>query len=975
MTKARKIILIVLSVVLALGLSLSLFSFTGCGGGDDSKELASITLNTDNVKKTYVTGQTLDTTGLVVTANFADGTTKELTAEEYVIDGKDTPLKVNDNFMSTNFQSTKSIKVSYTKGEVTKSRNFSVTITNKVKEATINTEKSKHATTYYVGQSFNVAGLVLNAVLEDNSTVEVNVTSDNSTVEGGKLALGVKQVTINVGGFNITIPIVVQNALYVEAETGYRNGKPIEQSMGESGNIRTDATAELAAEYATELYEAHLKAAFAESKLKETSDWSDDWATTAATAAEQFEALGGTESVYRNDIKVGGEILSKLYTETVKWLNDEANADAIEEYVASDEFTAAVAAFEAGTNEDIAEWNYADLVTHNTASGSGSEGNEYYLGQNNQNDTISFVFESSAATDTATVSFRLSSAYLYADSGWKAIVMGDVKFADLCDIAVNGINQPIPEDKILYGGKTEDGSICQGLWINWDEVVFNNVSLVEGRNVVEMKVKQHGIAAQENYNFAANIDTLIVAPGTKSDGSDAADMSTFDDESAEIVADVTSVTVADEEGKAVVTVSGTYSAKVGEDTINGYLVDLVGNNLACAVGTVNATVTLKDGNAFEAKADVTTLDLGTYEVTSGGAAITIEGYQGSTASVGGDFPSTYTLATKEGGSGIQLTITSDYKVEVTSTEIKSGEKIKLEMVAEDDKAIIKITGGVEFTTEGYNMQQDKDKAAVKAVLEQKIKPMFYTDIQNDGTGNNWTYPLGKDFHTVTVDVDAKTFTINLDVTNYTLGIGMGMLHFAPYLPDGSGNTDPANKDYKPEIEKVEATVQAGGNEFKFTYDPADSGTCFGLPYFSVTKVGAAVIESTTVVNEGDKPMLTITGTCTVSAEVLKSQITLYFDKVTEGQITDVQYTVPAAKIDATEEQLNVTVQDGKFTIKFDASVLPEGAYWTHFGIEEDKDLEPADSTVTVGGKTYGFEKHTVSWGGTRVFFMVYTAAA
>lgn len=89
-----------------------------------------------------------------------------------------------------------------------------------------------------------------------------------------------------------------------------------------------------------------------------------------------------------------------------------ANADAIKEYVESDEFKKAVEDYKA--SEKYVD-DYSQYIAHDDGSG------KNYLGQINQGDVISFVFNSDKATK-GSFAFRLASSYLYKDNngGWLA---------------------------------------------------------------------------------------------------------------------------------------------------------------------------------------------------------------------------------------------------------------------------------------------------------------------------------------------------------------------------------------------------------------------------------------------------------------------------------------------------------------------------------------------------------------------------
>ncbi len=79
-------------------------------------ELSSIELNTTNVKKTFKEGEAFNYNGLVVTAHFSNCADKTVT-----------PTSVSTPDMST--PGNKTITVSYTKGEITKTATYDITVT------------------------------------------------------------------------------------------------------------------------------------------------------------------------------------------------------------------------------------------------------------------------------------------------------------------------------------------------------------------------------------------------------------------------------------------------------------------------------------------------------------------------------------------------------------------------------------------------------------------------------------------------------------------------------------------------------------------------------------------------------------------------------------------------------------------------------------------------------------------------------
>ncbi len=85
------------------------------GGGTTDPVLTSISLNTDSVTKTFTVGDTFSYSGLVVTAHY-DGAS----------DATVTPTSVSSPDMTTSGE--KTITVSYTEGDVTKSATYKITV-------------------------------------------------------------------------------------------------------------------------------------------------------------------------------------------------------------------------------------------------------------------------------------------------------------------------------------------------------------------------------------------------------------------------------------------------------------------------------------------------------------------------------------------------------------------------------------------------------------------------------------------------------------------------------------------------------------------------------------------------------------------------------------------------------------------------------------------------------------------------------
>lgn len=111
------------------------------------------------------------------------------------------------------------------------------------------------------------------------------------------------------------------------------------------------------------------------------------------------------------------------------------------------------------------------------------------------------------------VEFRMASQYLKKDSNWTPVWMGDTQLNKICDVYINNALINVPDSVILAGGGSEDGQPDGTLWLNWQTVKLEDVDLVEGKNAVELKFKEHDYndCSQSAFNgkFTANIDSLI----------------------------------------------------------------------------------------------------------------------------------------------------------------------------------------------------------------------------------------------------------------------------------------------------------------------------------------------------------------------------------------------------------------------------------------------------------------------------------
>ena len=155
--------------------------------------LVGISVDSTNVKKDYKQNDKLDLTGLVVTANYSDGTTTNVT--NYTV----TPG--NGSTLST--IGTQTITITY-EG---KTASFGVEVEKKLVSITLDTSKVKKE--YYQGDSVDLTGLVVTANYSDGSTADVSTLVTNNVPDGYTFVVfNTLTVTISYNGktasFNCT---------------------------------------------------------------------------------------------------------------------------------------------------------------------------------------------------------------------------------------------------------------------------------------------------------------------------------------------------------------------------------------------------------------------------------------------------------------------------------------------------------------------------------------------------------------------------------------------------------------------------------------------------------------------------------------------------------------------------------------------------------------------------------------------------
>lgn len=215
MKGVRKILLVVLFAAVVAGLCM----FAVACGEEPTPELTGITVS-GQYKTEYVEGQTFDDEGMIVTAQYSDGTSKAVS--DYTVD-TETALKVSDE----------KVTVSYKEGEITKTAEVKITVVAKaVTGITLKTDGVKKE--YFVGDTFSSDGVKVTATYNDGTSGEVT----GFTVSKPDMSsAGSKEVTVSYGGatakYNVTVTAVVLESIEVTKQptkTEYIEGQTFDKT-------------------------------------------------------------------------------------------------------------------------------------------------------------------------------------------------------------------------------------------------------------------------------------------------------------------------------------------------------------------------------------------------------------------------------------------------------------------------------------------------------------------------------------------------------------------------------------------------------------------------------------------------------------------------------------------------------------------------------------------------------------------------
>lgn len=588
---------------------------------------------------------------------------------------------------------------------------------------------------------------------------------------------------------------------------------------------------------------------------------------------------------------------------------------------------------ENGTLSSAAGRVYNDAVKNDTQQGVWDDkylasGNAY-IGGLASGDSITQIFDADK-TGTGKLTLRMASQRITETSeSWTPIFVSDAPLNELCDIYVNGEKIEIPQEAILPGGGESGGQPNFYLYFNWEYVSLENVNFVAGRNVITVRVHE-----PVNFDYMTLEGTDSVLNPYISDTEIEYSVNSLKVEAVEIPAEEEQP----ETTRVMLTIDGQISGA------EGYLGDLLNFDMGAAV-VPEITI---DGNTFSIKADITDIELGTYTPTLSGASIDAgENITAQEIQLGYNY---YSVAISDKNT-VQIVIDSDYKVTINSATI---DEPVITFEERDGRAVLVIGNGVaDYTVEGYTEEE------AKAAVEDKIRQLFYFDIQENG--GSWLYPLGTNFHTVNLLEDNK-FEVVADITDARTHEYDLMIHFAHANEDGSFPEPGGNLlDYTPDVDPFNIKLTINGVEYNCIYDKEN---CWGLIYFKIYEKDAPSYSFTgaTLETTEDKVYLIIEGKYENYTIEQVEAFNFYFDLQENPYYMTGSWEGSWVRYSYTPE---VTAQaDGTFTLKMDVTSLPEYAYTGH--IEKDRttggDEEPVppdckidaaiDTKVTVGGKEY-----------------------
>lgn len=148
--------------------------------------LSSIEITTPPTKTAYKYGEIFDPTGMVVTAHYTDGQSRAVTGYTF---SPNTALGMSNT----------TITISYTEGDVTKTDTQTITVAKVLDHIAVTTPPSR--TSYFSGENFSTAGMVVTAYYTDDSSAAVSGYTYSPT---GALVAGNNTITISYSEGGVT---------------------------------------------------------------------------------------------------------------------------------------------------------------------------------------------------------------------------------------------------------------------------------------------------------------------------------------------------------------------------------------------------------------------------------------------------------------------------------------------------------------------------------------------------------------------------------------------------------------------------------------------------------------------------------------------------------------------------------------------------------------------------------------------------
>ena len=186
--------------------------------------LSSIRVTTMPTKTSYITGESINLNGTVVTATYSDGSSKVITGTGVV------QYQVNEPLL----EGTNTVTVSYTEGDIKKTTTFNITASKPTLSSILVTTMPTK-TFYSIDENLNTGGMVVTATYSNGSTK--NVTS-SCTISGfDSISAGTKTITMSYTENGVTVTTtftVTVNPTTVTPSVSITSGTRITAKVGDT---------------------------------------------------------------------------------------------------------------------------------------------------------------------------------------------------------------------------------------------------------------------------------------------------------------------------------------------------------------------------------------------------------------------------------------------------------------------------------------------------------------------------------------------------------------------------------------------------------------------------------------------------------------------------------------------------------------------------------------------------------------------